>query len=195
VAACAVAGAAGHDTSRLSVGLALLGLGWSATMVAGSTLITEAVDVVVRPAVQGLNDIAMGVAGALAGAVSGLVVAVGGYSTLALLSALAVLPLLALALRPVRAEPAPAGAGGVAGPGVGSAGGSGAGSAAGSEGGVSAVGFGSAGPVAAGNGSGLAGGTGKPGNGSGPAGEAAPGPVPDADGTEQEMPEEPAERR
>jgi MFS family permease len=103
VAACAVAGTAGHDTVRLATGLALLGLGWSATMVAGSTLLTEAVDVVVRPAAQGLNDISMGVAGALAGAVSGLVVALGGYSTLALLAALAVLPLLALALRPVAA--------------------------------------------------------------------------------------------
>jgi MFS family permease len=106
VAACAVAGTAGHDTVRLSIGLALLGLGWSGTMVAGSTLLTEAVDVVVRPAAQGLNDIAMGVAGALAGAVSGLIVALGGYPTLALLSALAVLPLLALALRPVHTEPA-----------------------------------------------------------------------------------------
>jgi MFS family permease len=105
VAACAVAGSAGHDTVRLSVGLALLGLGWSATMVSGSTLLTEAVDVVVRPAAQGLNDIAMGVAGALAGAMSGLIVALGGYSTLALLAALAVLPLLALALRPTRGQP------------------------------------------------------------------------------------------
>jgi hypothetical protein len=114
VAACAVAGTAGHDTPRLSIGLALLGLGWSATMVAGSTLITEAVDVVVRPSVQGLNDIAMGVAGAVSGALSGVVVAIGGYSTLALLSALAVLPLLAFALRPVRVGPEPAGAGGTA---------------------------------------------------------------------------------
>jgi hypothetical protein len=48
----------------------------------------------------------MGVAGALAGAMSGLVVALGGYSTLALLAALAVLPLLALALRPTRGQPA-----------------------------------------------------------------------------------------
>jgi MFS family permease len=109
VAACAVAGTAGHDTVRLSIGLALLGLGWSATMVSGSTLLTEAVDVVVRPAAQGLNDIAMGVAGALAGAVSGLIVALGGYPTLALLSAAAVLPLLALALRPGHTEPSLAG--------------------------------------------------------------------------------------
>jgi len=48
----------------------------------------------------------MGVAGALAGAMSGLIVALGGYSTLALLAALAVLPLLALALRPTRGQPA-----------------------------------------------------------------------------------------
>jgi len=109
VAACAVAGTAGHGTVRLSIGLGLLGLGWSATMVAGSTLLTEAVDVLVRPAAQGLNDIAMGTAGALAGAASGLIVALGGYPTLALLSAVAVLPLLALALRPARIEPAPAG--------------------------------------------------------------------------------------
>jgi MFS family permease len=99
VAACAVAGSAGHETGRLSVGLALLGLGWSATMVAGSTLLTEAIDVAVRPAAQGLSDMAMGFAGATAGALSGVVVAIASYGTLALLSALAVLPLLALALR------------------------------------------------------------------------------------------------
>jgi MFS family permease len=98
-AACAVAGSAGHATPRLSIGLALLGLGWSATMVAGSTLLTEAVDVVVRPAAQGLCDMAMGFAGALAGALSGVVVAISSYGTLAVLSGLAVLPLLALALR------------------------------------------------------------------------------------------------
>jgi MFS family permease len=99
VAACAVAGFAGHATARLSVGLALLGLGWSATMVAGSTLLTEAIEVAVRPAAQGLSDMAMGFAGALAGAMSGVVVAISSYGTLALLSAIAVLPLLALALR------------------------------------------------------------------------------------------------
>lgn len=99
VVACGVAGFAGHATVRLSIGLALLGLGWSATMVAGSTLLTESVDMVVRPAAQGLSDMAMGFAGAVAGALSGVVVAVGSYGTLALLSAMAVLPLLALALR------------------------------------------------------------------------------------------------
>ncbi len=103
--ACAVAGTAGHDSARLSVGLGLLGLGWSATMVAGSTLLSESIDVAVRPAAQGLSDMVMGFAGASAGALSGLLLQVGGYPTLTLLAAIAVVPLLALALRPV---PAPA---------------------------------------------------------------------------------------
>jgi MFS family permease len=101
LAACAVAGTAGHLTARLSLGLGLLGLGWSATMVAGSTLLSESIDVVVRPAAQGLNDIVMGFAGASAGALSGVVVALGGYPTLTLIAAIAALPLLALVLRPV----------------------------------------------------------------------------------------------
>lgn len=63
LAACAVAGTAGHHTPRLSVGLVLLGLGWSGTMVAGSTLLSESVPAGVRPSVQGLSDLIMGLAG------------------------------------------------------------------------------------------------------------------------------------
>ncbi len=102
--ACAVAGTAGHDTTRLSIGLSLLGLGWSATMVAGSTLLSESIDVTVRPAAQGLNDMVMGFGGASAGALSGLVLQLGGYPTLTLIAAVAVLPLLALTLRPAPAK-------------------------------------------------------------------------------------------
>jgi len=99
LAACAVAGTAGHDTVRVSVGLTLLGLGWSATMVAGSTLLSESVPTEVRPAVQGLSDLTMGLAGALAGAVSGFVIQTAGYPVLNVLAAVALVPLLALALR------------------------------------------------------------------------------------------------
>lgn len=102
LAACAVAGTAGHDTSRLAAGLTLLGLGWSATMVAGSTLLSESVATEVRPAAQGLSDLVMGFAGASAGALSGIVVQTSGYPTLTLLAAIATVPLVALALRPVR---------------------------------------------------------------------------------------------
>jgi MFS family permease len=101
--ACAVAGTAGHDTAQLSVGLVMLGLGWSGTMVAGSTLLSESVPAEVRPAAQGLADLTMGLAGASAGAVSGFVVDLSGYATLTVLAAIATVPLLALALRPVPA--------------------------------------------------------------------------------------------
>ncbi|WBB70311.1 MFS transporter [Micromonospora sp. WMMD812] len=101
LAACAVAGTAGHDTPRLSVGLVLLGLGWSGTMVAGSTLLSESVPAAVRPSVQGFSDLTMGLAGAVAAAVSGFVMRAAGYPVLTLLAAVATVPLVALALRPV----------------------------------------------------------------------------------------------
>ena len=101
LAACAVAGTAGHHTPRLSVGLALLGLGWSGTMVAGSTLLSESVPAAIRPSVQGLSDLTMGLAGAGAAALSGFVMRAAGYPVLTLLAAIAVVPLVALALRPV----------------------------------------------------------------------------------------------
>jgi MFS family permease len=101
LAACAVAGTAGHDTVRLAVGLTLLGMGWSGTMVAGSTLLTRSLAAGVRPSAQGLADLMMGLAGAGAGALGGVVVAWSGYGTLALLAAIATIPLLAMALRPL----------------------------------------------------------------------------------------------
>ena len=96
LAACAIAGTAGHEPARLAGGLLILGLGWSATMVAGSTLLSDAVSGVLRASAQGLSDLLMGLAGATAGAVSGLIVDVWGYPTLTLLAALATAPLVLL---------------------------------------------------------------------------------------------------
>ena len=92
--ACALAGSAGHDAVRLAAGLTVLGLGWSATMVAGSTLLSESVPAELRVSAQGLSDLMMGLAGALAGALSGVVVHAWGYGTLTLLAALATTPLI-----------------------------------------------------------------------------------------------------
>jgi len=97
--ACATAGTAGHNHTQLAAGLVLLGLGWSCTMVAGSALLTGAVDASQRPGVQGLSDLVMGVAGAFAGAASGFVVQYAGYPILALLAAIVVLPVTVLVLR------------------------------------------------------------------------------------------------
>jgi MFS family permease len=98
--ACAVAGTAGHDPARLAAGLMTLGLGWSASMVAGSTLFSESIPLHLRPSAQGLSDLIIGLAGAMAGAVSGVVVAAWSYSTLTLLAALATVPLILLVSLP-----------------------------------------------------------------------------------------------
>jgi MFS family permease len=99
LAACAIAGNAGHHPAGLAGGLMLLGLGWSAMIVAGSTLLSEAVPADLRASAQGLSDLMMGLAGASAGALSGVVVEVWGYSRLTLLAAIATVPLIALPRR------------------------------------------------------------------------------------------------
>jgi MFS family permease len=94
--ACVVAGLApGDDVLMLGIGLFLLGLGWSCTLIAGSAMVTDEVAVAERPAVQGLSDLAMNAAGAVGGAVAGVVVLVSSYSVLC---AVALVPVGALAV-------------------------------------------------------------------------------------------------
>ena len=94
--ACALAGSAGYHPGRLAGALMVLGLGWSACIVSGSTLLSEAVSAEMRASVQGLSDLIMGLAGASAGAVSGVIISAWGYPTLTLLAALATAPLILL---------------------------------------------------------------------------------------------------
>ena len=68
--------------ASLTVGLFLLGLGWSCTFVAGSTLLASSVPVGERAGVQGAGDLAMGLAAAAGGAVAGVVVGQWGYDWL-----------------------------------------------------------------------------------------------------------------
>ncbi len=71
----------------LVVGLFLLGLGWSATLVAGSTLLTAAVAQHERPGVQGASDLVMGLSAAVGGGLSGVIVGLWGYPMLCLIAA------------------------------------------------------------------------------------------------------------
>jgi MFS family permease len=73
----------GSDSmAGMTASLILLGLGWSASVVAGSALVSDAVAVEDRPAVQGFSDFTMNGAGALGGASAGLVLSAAGYSGL-----------------------------------------------------------------------------------------------------------------
>jgi MFS family permease len=93
--ATALAGTApeGHSAA-LTAGLFLLGLGWSASVVAGSTLLSESVAVEERPIVQGSSDLLMGLAAAGGGALAGLVVGNLGYGVLNVGAAVLVIALL-----------------------------------------------------------------------------------------------------
>jgi MFS family permease len=88
LAAAVLAGRAPEGWSGLlTAGLFLLGLGWSCTMVAGSTLLAGAVPLAERPGVQGASDLVMGLAAATGGALAGLVVGGWGFGWLCALAA------------------------------------------------------------------------------------------------------------
>jgi MFS family permease len=104
VVACVVSGLThAGNVVVLGTGLLLLGLGWSCTLIAGSTMVVEAVGARERPAVQGLSDLVMNGAGALGGALAGVIVLLTSYTVLALG---AVVPVAALFLWTQRVRPA-----------------------------------------------------------------------------------------
>ncbi len=86
--------AEGNQVPQLSVGLFLLGLGWSCTLIAGSTLLSESMSLDVRPSVQGAADLLMGLSGATAALIAGVIVGVGTYALLNVITTLLILPLL-----------------------------------------------------------------------------------------------------
>lgn len=99
VAAAVVAGTAGHDEARVTVGLVLLGLGWSFGLVSGTALLAESLAADVRPRVQGVSDLVMNLGGAAAGALSGVVLAQAGFGGLNLFAAVFTVPVFVLAVR------------------------------------------------------------------------------------------------
>ncbi|UYQ61518.1 MFS transporter [Streptomyces peucetius] len=97
--AALLAGTAGASHGQTAAGLFLLGLGWSAGLIAGSTLLTESVPQPTRAAVQGLSDLTMNASAGIGGAAAGLVVAQAGYGWLNVIGALLLLPMAGLAMR------------------------------------------------------------------------------------------------
>ncbi len=65
---------------RLSIALFVLGLGWSACLIAGSTLLTTEIDDEHRVPVQGLSDAGMNFGAAGLAALAGPLLALGGFA-------------------------------------------------------------------------------------------------------------------
>lgn len=98
IVAVAVSGTSGDNELQISIGLTLLGLGWSASVIAGAAMLTTSIETSARPLVQGLSDLALNLAGALGGLLAGLVVAWQGYGTLTAAAGALTLPVIVLVL-------------------------------------------------------------------------------------------------
>ena len=93
---CLISGSAdAHDSLTLGIGLFLLGLGWSCTLIGGSTALSESVSAELRPSSQGASDLLMNLMGAGGGALAGVIIGTLGYGWLCLFAAL---PVAALGL-------------------------------------------------------------------------------------------------
>ncbi|MBB2921251.1 MFS transporter [Cellulomonas cellasea] len=78
--------APGESFVHLAVALGLLGLGWSLGLVSGTAMLASALPLEVRARTQGSVDVAVAIAGTVAGLGSGLMMSAGGFPILALVS-------------------------------------------------------------------------------------------------------------
>ncbi len=99
VAAVATTGFGADAGGSVTVGLVLLGVGWSASTVAASALLTDAVATPARTRVQGRADLVMNLAGAVGGAGAGPVLVLLGFAGMSFAaSGLVVVVLIAAAV-------------------------------------------------------------------------------------------------
>ena len=88
-----------HDSVTLGTGLFLLGLGWSFTLIAGSTLLSETVSLEMRPSTQGASDLVMNLMGAGGAAIGGVIIGLFSYAALCYATGLVVVALGIWSLR------------------------------------------------------------------------------------------------
>jgi len=82
VASLVISATAGHNHNQVTLGLFLLGLGWSASTVAGAALLTSTLAPADKINVQGVSDSGMQFAGAFGGGIAGSVLAAIAFSGL-----------------------------------------------------------------------------------------------------------------
>jgi MFS family permease len=93
----------------LGFGMFLIGLGWNLGFVTGSALLTDSVEVLERPRLQGLADSGMGVAAAVGSLASGSIMEGHGFGALNfVIAVLVVFPLMAILFPRFRQLPSPA---------------------------------------------------------------------------------------
>ncbi|MBN9176171.1 MAG: MFS transporter [Microbacterium sp.] len=109
LAAALLVAALGQESSlAVTIGLVLLGLGWSASTVAGSTLLVESSSEQLRTARQGRSDLTMSLVGGIGAILAGVVLGGIGYGGLALLALIVVAGVAVLSPYARRGAAAPA---------------------------------------------------------------------------------------
>lgn len=106
-----VLGAVVSDSSNafaMSAALTLLGLGWSACLIGGSSLLNQSAPDHLRVPLQGANDMMMNFGAAGMAALAGPVLAVGGFFWVNMMALAVLLVMATLGLRALRTTPEPA---------------------------------------------------------------------------------------
>ena len=98
VAALLIAGLGSETGHLVTIGLFLLGLGWSAATVSGSALLSVSVPAEQKTNVQGLSDSLMNFSGAFGGAISGTLVALYMFTGLNLITLVPVAAILVMSV-------------------------------------------------------------------------------------------------
>lgn len=103
-----VAGIGTGDSVLTAVALTVLGLGWSACVIAGSAHLVVVTPAHVRVPLQGVTDAGMNYAGAAAAAVAGPVLAWGGFPAINIVAAVLLVPAVLCGLVAARPRTSPA---------------------------------------------------------------------------------------
>lgn len=82
----------------LAIGLTLLGVGWSASVIAAAALVTTSVAKESRTVVQGASDLVMNLSGAIGGLTAGIVVATTSFAFLSWLAMAVTIPVVVFAV-------------------------------------------------------------------------------------------------
>lgn len=95
------------DPMLMSAALTLLGLGWSASLIGGSSLLNQSAPSELRVPLQGANDMMMNFGAAGMAALAGPVLALGGFFWVNMMALAVLIAVIALGLRALRTTPDP----------------------------------------------------------------------------------------
>ncbi|MHA7304386.1 MFS transporter [Arthrobacter sp. TMN-49] len=95
------------DPLPMSLALTMLGLGWSACLIGGSSLLNQSAPTELRVPLQGANDMLMNFGAAGMAALAGPVLAWGGFLWVNIMALAVLIPVVVLGFRALRSTPEP----------------------------------------------------------------------------------------